>query len=480
MPSTRLLSLFSAATIAFSLTNTYAVANNSITQKTDRLIIKFKKSQSASVSSDNANSAHAQMLRMGFKPLHKTASGAQVYNLGELVDVSKVSEIAEQISHTTSDVEYAEPDYIMTALNTPDDPMYNQQWAYFDTKGGINAEAAWDLTTGKMPSGESVVVAVVDTGVRPHQDLKNNLLPGYDFISDAWAANDDDGRDDNAYDTGDAIKAGDCGTDGYGNPYPSQDQSSSWHGTHVAGTIAAVGNNSVGVSGVAWNAKVLPIRVLGKCGGYTSDITDGMMWAAGIDVDDAPRNTHPAQVINLSLGGYSSCSRTYQNAIQAIRDRGASIVVAAGNSDDNAKDYTPASCSGVITVAATNKKGFRANYSNYGTVVDVAAPGGETSWFYKTGGILSTLNAGSSAPGEDNYDYYQGTSMAAPHVAGTAALLYAVNPDLSPSAVEQILKSTTRSFPGCYTRGCNNLCTEDTCGTGIIDAGEAVKKAKYY
>jgi len=305
------------------------------------------------------------------------------------------------------------------------------------------------------------VAAVIDTGYRPHADLAANLLPGYDMIADTFVSNDGNGRDSDASDPGDAIAAGECG-----GGDPPQDYDSSWHGTHVAGTIAAVTNNGNGVSGVAYNAKIVPVRVLGKCGGYTSDIADGIVWASGGTVGSLPLNANPARVLNLSLGGSGSCDSTSQNAINSARSRGAVVVVAAGNSNANASGFSPANCSGVITVAATNRSGGRAYYSNYGSIVAVAAPGGDVR-SSAANGILSTLNNGATAPGADAYAYYQGTSMAAPHVAGVVALMLAKNPALTPDEVAARLKSSTRAFPA--------TCSQ--CGSGIVDASAAVDAA---
>jgi serine protease len=244
-------------------------------------------------------------------------------------------------------------------------------------------------------------------------DLAEQILPGYDFITDSAMANDGDGRDSDPTDPGDWVQAGECG-----GGEPQQDIPSSWHGTHVAGTIAAKTNNDIGVSGVAWEAKLLPVRVLGKCGGYTSDIADGMRWAAGAAVTGVPDNPNPAKVLNLSLGALGECSQTYGEAIEAVRAQGASVVIAAGNSNQDASQYRPANCPGVITVAATKRDGGRAYYSNFGTTVDVAAPGGQTfdpvsNTPTTTDGVLSTLNAGQTTPGTDDYyGFYQGTSMA--------------------------------------------------------------------
>ena len=362
-----------------------------------------------------------------------------------------------QLLSQDDEIEQVEEDVMLRPTATPNDTQYSSQWHYYEATGGLRAPAAWDNATG-----QGVVVAVLDTGYRPHADLNANILPGYDMISDSFVGNDGNGRDNDARDAGDWTNAGECG-----NGYPPSFQGSSWHGTHVAGTIAAVTNNNNGVAGVAYNAKIVPVRVLGKCGGYTSDIADGIIWASGGTVSGVPANANPADVINMSLGGGGACSSTTQTAINTARNNGTVVVIAAGNDNDNANNYNPGNCSGVVNVASTGRNGGRAYYSNYGTSIDVAAPGGAMNSANDPNGILSTYNTGSTTPGSDSYGYSQGTSMAAPHVAGVAALIKQVKPTATPDQIEQILKSTTRSFPA----------TCSGCGTGIVDANAAVLNA---
>jgi len=350
-----------------------------------------------------------------------------------------------------------EEDRLLQIAATPNDTQYANQWHYYENTGGLRAPAAWD-----QADGTGVVVAVLDTGFRPHVDLNANILPGYDMISDTFIGNDGNGRDSDARDPGDWVAVGACG-----GGQPTRAQNSSWHGTHVAGTIAAVTNNNSGVAGVAYRAKVVPVRVLGKCGGYTSDIADGIIWASGGTVAGVPANANPAKVINMSLGGAGACDSTTQAAINSARSRGAVVVIAAGNDNDNANNYNPGNCAGVVNVASTNRNGGRASYSNFGTSIDVAAPGGSMSSANDSNGVLSTYNTGTTTPGSDSYGYSQGTSMAAPHVAGVAALILQKKPTATPDEVESILKTTTRSFPA--------TCTN--CGTGIVDAAAAVTKA---
>lgn len=387
--------------------------------------------------------------------VREMSGDAHVLRLPEARPLAEVQPIADRLAKLP-EVEYAVPDRILQPLLTPNDPQYGNQWHYFGAYG-IDAPAAWDITTGSS----SIVVAVIDTGIRPHADLAGRILPGYDFITDVFVANDGGGRDNDASDPGDWVTTNQCG-------YPHAAENSSWHGTHVAGTIAANSNNSLGVAGINWSSKILPVRVLGKCGGTNSDIIDAMRWSAGLSVPGVPANPYPAKVLNLSLGGSGACDVAQQAAIDAIVAAGATVVVAAGNDNANAGGYNPASCNNIITVAATDNTGDRAYYSNYGAVVDIAAPGGAQSAANDPNGVLSTLNAGTTVPAADNYIYYQGTSMAAPHVAGIASLLVSLSPSLTPNQVSQIMRGTVKAFPG------GSTCNTSICGPGIASAFNSV------
>jgi serine protease len=428
------------------------------TGHTDRMIVKYKdgapagKRALAHVPPMSAArlailQRAGQQFGVAMRALHGTATGANVVQLGKQMAATEVEAMARELKARDPNVEYAEPDRIMVPQFTPNDPRYGEQWHYFESTGGLRANSAWDVATGA-----GVNVAVIDTGYRPHADLAGQIVGGYDFITSTSIAADGNGRDSDASDPGDSTVAGQCGAGSGGSR-------SSWHGTHVSGTIAARTNNGVGVAGVAFNAKIVPVRVLGKCGGYTSDIADAIIWSAGGAVSGVPANANPARVINMSLGGSGACGTTTQNAINSARSRGTVVIVAAGNSNMDASGSNPANCAGVVTVAASNRNGARASYSNYGAVVDVAAPGGDAS-----GGLLSTLNAGNTTPGADSYAFYQGTSMATPHVAGVAALMLSKTPGMTPDQIESTLKSTARPFPG----------TCSGCGAGIVDAASAV------
>ncbi len=390
------------------------------------------------------------------------SDGAIVVALQQPLSSSDASELARYFS-SDPDIEYAEIDQRVFAQRIPNDTDYPQQWNLSNPNGGINLPAAWDFTTGAA----NIVVAVLDTGYRPHADLTGNLLPGYDFITDIASANDNDGRDPDASDPGDWLTQQELSTPG--SPLRGCDDApadSSWHGTHVAGIIGAAGNNGMGIAGASWTGKILPVRVLGKCGGTSSDVAEGMRWAAGMQIDGVPLNPNPAKVINLSLlGGTGACSRTFQQAIHDVTSLGVSVVVAAGNSNKVVTNANPANCAGVISVAANDQSGQKAWFSNYGAAVTISAPGSR---------ILSTYNTGTTIPGSDSYHELSGTSMAAPHVAGVIALMLAVNPNLTPPEILQKLQQTARPFPA---KANAPSCPVLPYGAGIVDASAAVQAA---
>jgi serine protease len=420
----------------------------------NRFIVKYRDGSAQSVQPESVQrhlEATAQravsLNRKGAVPLvlghiRRLAVGADVVSVGRGLDRAEAETLMRELA-ADPDVEYVEVDRLNQPFAVPNDSRYGEQWHYFDSIGGLNLPPAWDLSTGS-----GVVVAVLDTGITSHSDLNANVVAGYDFINDTAVAGDGNGRDADPSDPGDF-------EGGY---------SSSWHGTHVAGTVAAVTNNSKGVAGVAYGAKISPVRVLGRGGGYDSDISDAIIWASGGTVSGVPANANPAKVINLSLGGSGSCGSAFQSAINTAVGRGSVMVIAAGNSNANVSGFSPANCNNVIAAAANGKTGARASYSNYGALIDVTAPGGDGSY-----GVLSTLNTGSTTPGSETYDgTYMGTSMASPHVAGVAALILSVA-NKTPAEVESILKSSARALPGACTGGC---------GAGIVDAYAAVQAAK--
>jgi len=421
----------------------------------ERLIVGYKSGAAEAKSNKAAEADAAAKGEEAGEDLdfeRRLGSGAALVGLGENLSRTDVADVVAEY-RADPQVAYVVPDRLNKPLATPNDTEYSKQWDLFETTAGMNVPGAWDVATGS-----GVTVAVIDTGYVTHSDLGANIVAGYDFISDATVGNDGNGRDSNPADPGDWTAANECasGDPAYG---------SSWHGTHVAGTIAAVTNNGKGVAGIAYGAKVSPLRVLGKCGGYDSDIIDAITWASGGTVSGVPANANVAKVINMSLGGGGACSTATQSAINAAVNRGTTVVVAAGNSNANASGYSPASCANVISVAAADRQGNRSYYSNYGSVVDIAAPGGETN-SVAANGILSTLNSGAQGPSAENYDYYQGTSMAAPHVAGLAALMKSANPALTPAQIESAIKTNSRALPGTCSGGC---------GAGLADAAKTVQ-----
>jgi serine protease len=439
----------------------------------------------------------------------KLAVGADLVRTPRKLSRSESVALMQQIASDPS-VLHVEPDVMLHAVadikapgtlpagvatSTPNDPMYAQyQWhmrpgdgsattvgsdtSAVANKGGSDASAAW-----AMADGSGVVVAVLDTGITHHADLNLDLAgEGYDFIDDAMVSGRaTDGRVPGGWDTGDWTTTdpwlSEC-TDASNPP-----EASSWHGTHVSGTIAEHSDNGIGMAGVAPGARVLPVRVLGHCGGYTSDIADAIVWAAGGHVDGVPDNANPAQVISMSLGGSGVCdaSDVTSVAIAGANARGTAVVVAAGNSDDDAAGYSPASCPGAIVVASVGITGRRAFYSNYGSTVTVAAPGGGIyandgntgSSPVDAGFVWSTLNSGATVEDQATYGGMAGTSQATPHVAGTVALMVGAVKDIghAPLTTDQIrlaLVNSARNFP---------ITPDHPVGVGIVDAGAAVQAA---
>jgi serine protease len=341
----------------------------------------------------------------------------------------------------------------------PNDPYWNSQWDLQDSatsQYGINLPTARDYFNGEPGTG--VRVAIIDTGITVHSDLPTQPINwnqnGWDFFSD----------DSNPSDPGDA-----CST---------TRTTSSWHGTHVAGTIAAQTNNGKGVAGIAPATQLVIARALGPCGGSLTDVADAIRWSAGLPITNRlvnpPTLTNPAKVINLSLGGSSPTCLTYiQDAITAARAAGSLVVVAAGNSAVNASGFVPANCTGVVNVAAVGQTGKRAYYSNYGTSATIAAQGGDArvNAPNPSGQIYSTLNTGTTVPVAETYVPYQGTSMATPHVTGVAALLLSAKSNLTPDELTNLLTTSSTAFPADSSA---NSCQLVGCGAGILNASAAL------
>jgi len=448
---------------------------------TDRIIIKVSESMRPAMLADGAPAPRARERVSSLSAaaghemvyLRAMSGGADVLSLPRTMPLEQVQAMAEAMAQLPG-VEYAEPDVRVFTMTLPNDERFDEQWNLQAVKTtaplnyGIDTPGAWAITTGNP-----VTVAVLDTGILvDHWDLAEKILPGYDFFD----------RDDDPSDPGDYVTEDEATKDCLASK-------SSWHGTHIAGIIAAATNNGVGVAGISWGARILPVRVLGKCGGSISDIADAMRWSVGIEVPGVDPNPNPARILNLSLGakplGEDTCTQTFRSAIQDVNATGAIIVVSSGNEgqDLTQAPITPAVCPGVVTVAATDPQGRKASYSSFGGAVDISAPGGEcffvddTCFLAEGLAILSTLNSGATDPidGGDEIGGRIGTSMATPHVAGVAALMLGYDPDLTREELIYLLRANVTAFPDS-----SNCATNGGCGTGIVNAALALQATEVF
>jgi serine protease len=396
-------------------------------------------------------------------------------------------------------VEYAVLDHRRFPHSTPNDPLFDGQWYLKSTEpSAVDAMAAWDLEQGS----NGVVVAVLDTGVLyDHPDLgrgdeNGKLLPGFDFVTGA-RANDGGDRDVDPSDPGDWLNQGDKnGNDSFEN---CDIGDSSWHGTRVAGMIGALSNNAAGVSGLSWNSFILPVRVLGKCGGSDSDIIAGMRWAAGLPVPGVASNPTPARILNLSLGSTGACEASYRDVIEELTARKVLVVISAGN--EGTVVSSPGNCPGVASVAAIRHVGSKVGFSSLGPEVTIAAPGGNCVNI--DGGpclfsLDTTSNAGIQGPAAHTFtsqlDVNVGTSFSAPIVSGIAALMLSRNNNLSTQQMLDRLREGARPFPESIPSSpgvpvCHMpvneadvqlsecLCTTETCGGGMAHAANSVQAA---
>ena len=520
-----LLALCAATLVLAAPTAGALTIGGGVDADTAQVIVKFKADSPLldsgpedAASADQRARALGQRLGLALRGGAAISARSQVVVGANIATAALVARLAQQ-----PDIEYAVPDRIQRRSAAPNDPRYGSnvpgtgpavgQWYLRAPEGnarsGIDMEPAWAVTTGSP----AIVVAVLDTGIRfEHPDLGavaagGNLLAGYDMVADVTRGNDGDGRDGDPSDPGDWVTAAELAK--VGSPlYRCTDtaEDSSWHGTQTAGLIGALTNNGTGMASVGRTVRILPVRVLGKCGeGMTSDIIAGMRWAAGLLVPGVPANPDRAQVINLSLGGEGACSFDYADSINEIVAAGTSVIASAGNSSGHAVSE-PANCAGVIAVAALRHVGTKVGFSDLGPEIALSAPGGNcvntaagTPCLYP---ILTTSNTGATTPVDSTYtDSYRpslGTSFSAPLVAGTAALMLAVQPSLSPAALQNMLRATARPFPassadsttpvaqctlprydaaGAPVDQFECVCTTSTCGAGMLDAGAAVRAA---
>jgi serine protease len=486
-----------------------------------QIIVKLRAAASATPAS-----VHVQALSVHDRIANLAArSGLTMRNSQQIIDRMHVMQVepasaGDPVEATLarlradSDVEYAVPDERRYAHAAPDDPLYvagGGQWyeqGDAATPAAVNALGAWGITTGDP----NLVIADLDTGVRfDHPDLlaaanSGRLLPGYDFVSDVDLANDGDGRDPDPSDPGDWINSTDTANSKFKN---CKIEISSWHGTRTAGILGALTNNLRGVAGMTWQGKILPVRVLGKCGGYDSDIIAGMMWAAGMPVAGVPANSNPARIINMSLGSTAACPQSYQDAITQLTAMGVLVVVSAGN--EGGPVDAPANCSGAAAIAGIRHAGTKVGFSSLGPEVTVSAPAGNCvnpsgTCVYS---LQTTTNSGTTVPvaKDDVYTGNQqlaadqplgpnlGTSFSAPIVSGMAALMVAANSNLNTCQLISRLKEGSQPFPqtsatttsACHVPTSSSdvsqtlecICTLDgkTCGAGMANAFGAVTAA---
>jgi serine protease len=488
-----------------------------------QVIVKLRSASATTAGTNQTQSlwAHDRFANLAARSGLALRGYRQIFDRMHVIQVEPAAAddpVASTIERLQADaeVEYAVPDERRYIHAVPNDPLYPTGGQWYEqadptTPAAVNAQGAWDLTTGDP----NLVIADLDTGVRfDHPDLlavanSGRLLPGYDFITDATVANDGSGRDADPSDTGDWINSTDTGTSQFKT---CEVQISSWHGTRTAGILGALTDNSRGVAGMTWQAKILPVRVLGKCGGFDSDIIAGMLWAAGLPVAGVPTNTNPARIINMSLGSTTACPQSYSDAITQLTAIGVLVVVSAGNEGGTVD--SPGNCAGVVTVAGIRHAGTKVGFSSLGPEVVVSAPAGNC--INTTSGpcvysIQTTTNSGTTTP-VANDDAYTGgtittndqpkgpnlgTSFSAPIVSGIAGLMVAVNSNLNTCQLISRLKEGSQPFPQtsvgeatqppvCHVPANSSdvqalecICTLDgkTCGAGMANALSSVRAA---
>lgn len=474
----RLRALALATAMAFGATAAQAgeviTAGLDSGQQFERFIVKFSDGQVATKSLARSASpmdavVHAANRALQGLPMAKSGAaaeapamasylrpmsmGAEVLGVNRKLDRAAAEAVLREIASLPG-VESVQVDWLLEAHFIPNDPFYyGYQWGFYLPGVSINAEQAWDIA-----DGSGIRVAVLDTGITNHSDLNANIVPGYDFIADPAISNDGDGRDADPSDPGDWEEP----------PAFPAFAPSSWHGTHVAGTVAAVTNNGAGVAGTAFNARVMPVRVLGTGGGSFIDIIDAITWASGGSVPGVPDLAagDVADVINMSLGGLAPCFGVIQDAVDGAVSRGTTVVVSAGNQNIDASNATPANCANVVTVASSDFYGARSGFSNFGASIEITAPGTQ---------IASTWNNSSTVPGPESYAYMSGTSMSAPHVSGAIALAQSRRlalglPLWTPAEVTSKLAETAYAMPVPCAEGC---------GPGLLDAHALVEEAGF-
>lgn len=467
----------------------------------DRFIVRMKPAlqQAAASRNEQVQQALRAATRAGIAVTHwrRMGLGAEVIRLSRPVPVAQARQLARRIG-LQEGVEWAVVSQRRHIAAAPNDPEFSSKYTlqeltasqgstaaaqiiadfglvphlwYLDPVQptgdlktlamSINWMPAWERTAGFSDRNYRSVVAVIDTGIVAHGDLDSSrVLAGYDFIHDSPTARDGNGRDANPRDEGDWNSSTEC-----------ESSDSSWHGTFVAGIVGATANNGVALAGINPQAAILPIRTLGKCGGYDEDIIDGALWAGGLTIQNPgfglpAVNASPAQVVNFSLGGPGSCDSAYQSMVNQLNASGVVVVAAAGNARENVAGFAPANCDGIIAVASNSRAGALADYSNFGSEVTISAPGGGTTFM-----VTSTSNAGKTAAGADNVDQERGTSFSAPMVAAAASLVKALNVTLTSDQVRRVLQQSASAFPADID------CNVTVCGSGVLNIDNALQLA---
>jgi serine protease len=492
-------------------------------ESTDRIIVKWRNAARMATANDADIGALSGRGGLRLRRLRAIGNGMQVLQLDRDLSATEMADTLQRLREDPN-VELVDADRrLHPHAFTPNDPLYAGQWYLQGTQpSAIRAADAWDIEKGGASAASSgTVIAVIDTGVRfDHPDLlranaAGKLLPGFDFVSsdtpgNFTTANDGDGWDSDPSDPGDFLSAEDLQLPLYRNrDCGTSPSNSSWHGTRVAGMIAANSNNGVGVAGGAYNAWILPVRALGKCGGFDSDILAAMYWAAGLSIPSfatgsqtvPATNPYPANIINMSLGATGNCSASYIAAVNAISARGVLVVVSAGN--EGARTDTPANCPGALGVGGLRHVGTKVGYSNLGPEVGVSAPAGNCVNTAPGSPCLfsldTTSNNGATTPGGADYTNQissnVGTSFSSPLAAAVGGLMHEVNARLSPATLIARLRSSAMPFPTtsdtvpappqCHVpvnaadvQSSECICTTAVCGAGMLNAAAAVIDAQ--
>ena len=499
--------------------STHAVATSA--SGTQHIIVKMRGTEQVPSQRVAALAARSGLSLRGMRPIF---GNMHVLHVDPVGGAGSVGATLARL-RADPDVEFAEEDQRRFPHAAPNDSLFSEQWYLqksANTPSAVDAQTAWDTTTGSTVAGATnnlstgIVIADLDTGVRfDHPDLLwagggGRLLPGYDFISDPTVANDGDGPDADPSDPGDWVSAADAQQPPFKGrnciPSGADHVDSSWHGTRTAGILGALTNNGTGIAGMTWSGWILPVRVLGKCGGADSDIITGMMWAAGAHIAGVPDNPYPARIENMSLGATGACPASYQSTIAQLSAMGVLVVVSAGN--EGGPVDAPANCPGAAGIAGLRQAGTKVGFSSLGPEITVGAPAGncvnttltaQTPCLYSIG---TTFNTGTTVPATnsytDNLDHTNlGTSFSAPIVSGIAALMLSVNGNLKSTQLIARLKEGALPYPqqsvgevaqppACHvpssatdlqTAEC--ICTLDgkTCGAGMANAPAAVNAA---